>query len=91
MRLSQEILESLNVKYDVKVNEYYDGLSAKQCKTFIIDNYIGTQIFIMDVLDGDGVIRYEVDFWDTCDGVCIDGYMVESEHELEDIIKGFTG
>lgn len=91
MRSSKEILDSLNTVYSVDNHEYHDGLSVKQCSVFIIDNYLGIQLLITDILDDNDVIRYDVDFLNTCKDMYLDGYTVESEHELEDIINGFTG
>lgn len=91
MRTAKDVLNSLEISYSVDTGEYNDGLSDKKCESMIIDNYLGTQLIIADVLEDYDVIGYDVDFFDSEEAMYLDGYRVESEQELEDIISGFTG
>lgn len=91
MRTAREILDDMNIVYSTDTYEYHDGLFDRQYWSYILDNYAGTQLRIVECFDDNDVVRYDVDFFDTNEYIYLDGYMIESEQELEDIINGFIG
>lgn len=91
MRTAREILDDMNIVYSTDTYEYHDGLFGAQGWSYIVDNYVGTQLRIVESFDDNDVVRYDVDFLDTNEYIYLDGYMIESEQELEDIINGFIG
>lgn len=91
MRTAREILDDMNIVYSTDTYEYHDGLFDRQYWSYIVDNYAGNQLRIVERFDDNDIIRYDVDFFDTNEYIYLDGYSIESENELEALINGFTG